>query len=91
MRLSNRKVQRSQWGAEGRKEAQRCRFGVNRTQTSNQTVLSGLLDPEKSIKPSIFRGVRRRLFASVHGVSVVNLWSVPGECRASLGLIPWSD
>ena len=49
-------------------------------QTRNQTVMSGLLDLETSIKPGVFRGVRPRLFASVRGVSVVNLWSVPERC-----------
>jgi hypothetical protein len=44
--------------------------------TCNQTVMSGLLALENSDKSAVFRHVRRRLFASVHGVSVVNLWSV---------------
>jgi hypothetical protein len=30
---------------------------------------------------SVFRRVRRRLFAFVHGVSVVNLWSVRQRSR----------
>lgn len=38
--------------------------------------MSGLLDPENSIKTGVFRRLRPRLFTSVHGVSVVNLWSV---------------
>lgn len=41
--------------------------------------MSGLLDLENSIKDGAFRDVRPPLFASVHGVSVVNLWSVPEE------------
>lgn len=37
--------------------------------------MSGLAAPGNSIKSGIFRRVRPRLFASVHGVSVVILWS----------------
>jgi hypothetical protein len=48
-----------------------------RTRTSNQTVMSGPVSPESSNKIDVFRGVRARSFASVHGVSVVYLWSVP--------------
>ena len=50
--------------------------GPGRTRTSNQTVMSGLISPESSIRIDVFRGVRARSFASVHGVSVVYLWSV---------------
>jgi hypothetical protein len=52
------------------------RGGPGRTRTSNQTVMSGLADLGNSDKSDVFRHVRSRLFASVHGVSVVNLWSV---------------
>jgi hypothetical protein len=48
------------------------RFG----RTYERTVMSGVLDLEILDKSAVFRHVRRRLFASVHGVSVVNLWSV---------------
>jgi hypothetical protein len=51
--------------------------GPGRTRTSNQTVMSGLADLGNSAKSDVFRHVRCRLFTSVHGVSVVNLWSVP--------------
>src|ERR1019366_8934658 len=54
--------------------------GPGRTRTSNQTVMSGLLDPEISAIIDVFRHTRRRLFTSVHGVSVVNLWSVLDRC-----------
>ena len=37
--------------------------------------MSGQPCPEKSIKSALFRRVRSRLFTSVHGVSVVVLWS----------------
>jgi hypothetical protein len=39
--------------------------------------MSGLLALENSDKSAVFRHVQRRSFASVHRVSVVNLWSVP--------------
>jgi hypothetical protein len=42
--------------------------------------MSGLVDPEILDKTDVFRRVRARSFASVHGVSVVNLWSVLGRC-----------
>src|SRR5665213_1466282 len=45
--------------------------------------MSGLLDPENSAKFDVFRHVRRRSFASVHGISVVHLWSVPGKCPSA--------
>lgn len=38
--------------------------------------MSGLADLENSVKIGVFRPARRRSFAFVHGVSVVNLWSV---------------
>src|SRR5450759_1049306 len=47
----------------------------------NQAVMSGLLDPEISAIIGVFRHTRRRLFTSVHGVSVVNLWSVLDRCE----------
>ena len=50
--------------------------GPGRTRTSNQTVMSGPVSPESSDKFDVFRRVRARSFASVHGVSVVYLWSV---------------
>jgi hypothetical protein len=50
--------------------------GPGRTRTSNQTVMSGPVSPESSNKIDVFRRVRARSFASVHGVSVVYLWSV---------------
>jgi hypothetical protein len=50
--------------------------GPGRTRTSNQTVMSGLVSPESSIRIDVFRRVRARSFASVHGISVVHLWSV---------------
>ena len=50
--------------------------GPGRARTSNQTVMSGPVSPESSNKIDVFRGVRARSFASVHGVSVVYLWSV---------------
>lgn len=37
--------------------------------------MSGLPYPENSIKSGSYRRVRPRLFTSVHGVSVVILWS----------------
>jgi hypothetical protein len=47
--------------------------------------MSGLTGPENSVKIDVFRPVRRCSFTSVHGVSVVNLWSVletdPQVCR----------
>jgi hypothetical protein len=54
--------------------------GPGRTRTSNQTVMSGLAVPEIPDKTGVFRHVHARSFASVHGVSVVNLWSVLGRC-----------
>jgi hypothetical protein len=51
-----------------------------RTRTSNQTVMSGPAVPEILGKTGVFRHVHARSFASVHGVSVVNLWSVLGRC-----------
>ena len=48
-----------------------------RCSLEHQTVMSGLADPEIMAKISDFRHVCARSFASVHGVSVVNLWSVP--------------
>jgi hypothetical protein len=54
--------------------------GPGRNRTSNQTVMSGLLDPEISTIIGVFRHTRRRSFTSVHGVSVVNLWSVLDRC-----------
>jgi hypothetical protein len=57
--------------------------GPGRIRTSNQTVMSGLVSPESADKIDVFRRVRARSFASVHGVSVVNLWSVhrfPSHC-----------
>ena len=50
--------------------------GPGRIRTSNQTVMSGLADLEISDNPGVFRRVRARSFASVHGISVVQLWSV---------------
>ena len=38
--------------------------------------MSGLIYPGNSIKSAVFRRVRPRLFTSVHGVSVVILWSL---------------
>jgi len=48
--------------------------------TSNQTVMSGLIGVEKSDKFGVFCHLQQRLFTSVHGVSVVNLWSVRWTC-----------
>ena len=42
--------------------------------------MSGPAGPEILDKIGVFRRVRARSFASVHGVSVVNLWSVLGRC-----------
>jgi hypothetical protein len=50
--------------------------GPGRTRTSNQTVMSGPVSPESSIRIDVFRRVCARSFASVHAVSVVHLWSV---------------
>jgi hypothetical protein len=50
--------------------------GPGRIRTSNQTVMSGPVSPESSNKIDVFRRVGGRSFASVHGVSVVYLWSV---------------
>lgn len=50
--------------------------GPGRTRTSNQTVMSGPVSPETSNTIDVFRQVRARSFAPVHGVSVVYLWSV---------------
>jgi hypothetical protein len=47
--------------------------------TSDQTVMSGMVGPEIPAKSDVFRHVRPRLFTSVQGVSVVNLWSVHGR------------
>ena len=47
-----------------------------RTRTCNQTVMSGPVSPKSSNKIDVFRRVRARSFASVHGVSMVYLWSV---------------
>ena len=57
--------------------------GPGRTRTSNQTVMSGPVSPESSIKIDVFRGVRARSFASVHGISVVHLWSVHHSPKAA--------
>jgi hypothetical protein len=46
--------------------------------------MSGLAAPEIPAKIGIFRYVRRRLFTSVHGVSVVILWSVLMAERSAL-------
>jgi hypothetical protein len=43
--------------------------------TSERVVMSGAGYPRNSLKPGIYRCVRPRLFTSVHGVSVVILWS----------------
>jgi hypothetical protein len=45
--------------------------------------MSGLVAPEISAIIGAFRHVRRRLFASVHGISVVHLWSAPGKCPSA--------
>ncbi len=58
--------------------------GVDRTLTCNQTVMSGLIDPKKSDKSGVFRYFRRRSFTSVHGVSVVKLWSVLATITVSV-------
>src|SRR5437870_3102682 len=42
--------------------------------------MSGLAAPEILDKIEVFRRLHARSFASVHGVSVVNLWSVLGRC-----------
>ena len=57
--------------------------GPGRTRTCNQTVMSGLVGPEIPAEIGVFRRVRARLFAYVHGVSVVDLWSVPGRCKGT--------
>ena len=62
----------------------RVRGGAGRIRTSNQTVMSGLADLGSSDNSDIFRHVRCRLFTSVHGVSVVNLWSVHPFPRRSV-------
>jgi hypothetical protein len=41
--------------------------------------MSGLTDPEIPIKFGVSRHVHARSFTSAHGVSVANLWSVPGR------------
>jgi hypothetical protein len=64
---------------------ERMRGGPGRTRTSNQTVMSGLAAPEILGKIGVFRRVHARSFASVHVVSVVNLWSVLGRCDNSSG------
>jgi len=38
--------------------------------------MSGLVWPERSIKIGVFHRVCAGSFTSVHGISVVNLWSV---------------
>jgi hypothetical protein len=42
--------------------------------------MSGQAGPEILDKTGVFRRVRARSFASVHGVSVVILWSVLDRC-----------
>ena len=56
--------------------------------TSNQTVMSGPVSPESSDKFDVFRCVRTRSFASVHGVSVVYLWSVRKQVYRALAKGP---
>src|SRR5262249_16799928 len=51
--------------------------GPGRIQTSNQTVMSGRVSPENASTVDVFGALRASLFASVHGVTVVYLWSVP--------------
>jgi hypothetical protein len=58
--------------------------GPGRARTSNQTVMSGPVSPEDSNRIDVFRRVRARSFASVHGVSVVYLWSVPHSPKAAV-------
>ena len=47
--------------------------------------MSGVLAPEISAKIGVFRRIHARSFASVHGVSVVTLWSVLGRCTDVIG------
>jgi hypothetical protein len=54
--------------------------GPGRIRTSDQTVMSGLAAPEILDKIGVFHRVHARLFASVHVVSVVDLWSVSDRC-----------
>jgi hypothetical protein len=63
--------------------------GPGRARTSNQTVMSGPVSPESSNKIDVFRGVRARSFASVHGVSVVYLWSVRHFPKEAGTPSPW--
>ena len=64
---------------------ERVRGGPGRARTSNQTVMSGPAAPENPCKIEIFRHVHAPSFASVHGVSVVNLWSVLGRRLSAIG------
>jgi hypothetical protein len=53
--------------------------------TCNPTVMSGVVSAENPTNLGIFRHVRRPSFTSVHGVSVVHLWSVLGRSNKPAG------
>jgi hypothetical protein len=76
-RLANVSVNQMRTLVRERREKDAKIGGPGRTRTSNQTVMSGPVSPENSSTIDVFRPVRASLFASVHGVTVVYLWSVP--------------
>ena len=45
--------------------------------------MSGLIDPEISAEIAIFHRIHPGSSAFVHGISVVNLWPIPGRCQGT--------